>query len=435
MCNLAPQKIVLEKKRWIILICFSIFTFTNASAFTTYSPILGASTEYYNTSNNNIIWLANIWFVSYAIGGLPMLYFYSKNMKWTLIVFAFIQLVGGWVRYAADDSYQIAFLGVFIIAMSQLIILQAPVVLAERWFPSHERILATSLVFFINIQGLSYGSLSSAYYVGDDKTKIHAHLFIQAIVLSVPAFLCLVFMKNKPKYPANVASTTQHLSSVESIKLIFFHLRNLLDVLSLTLFLGLNWTFLTVLDLILSPHGYVPTDICWLSTVMNLAGLAGGIIPTVIIDKQLSKNKVPKYDLFIRMLSLISFATIIILAFILEFKPKVDKAVVYVLCAGIGLGFNAYVPVAAQSMMETFYPINENAGFTIFNVLANVLGFLGNLAGGLGMWMIAGLMLPLFLYLQFVYKTKLVRLDKEKEIIAKGKIQIEIAAQKYKEVE
>lgn len=74
------------------------------------------------------------------------------------------------------------------------------------------------------------------------------------------------------------------------------------------------------------------------------------------------------------------------------------------------MGFNAYVPIAAQSMMETFYPMNENVGFTIFNMLANFIAFLGNLASGLGIWMIAGLMAPLFLYQTFVYKTKLARL-------------------------
>lgn len=61
-------------------------------------------------------------------------------------------------------------------------------------------------------------------------------------------------------------------------------------------------------------------------------------------------------------------------------------------------------------MMETFYPINEVCGFQIFNLFANLLGFIGNLVSSGGMWMITALIGPLFLYLISCYSTKLKRL-------------------------
>lgn len=92
-------------------------------------------------------------------------------------------------------------------------------------------------------------------------------------------------MYNKPKHPANIASTTVHLSPVESIKLIFCHVKNFFDVLALSLFLGMNWTFLSVIGLILDSDIYSSIDICWISTVMNLAGLLGGMVPTIILER------------------------------------------------------------------------------------------------------------------------------------------------------
>jgi len=54
--------------------------------------------------------------------------------------------------------------------------------------------------------------------------------------------------------------------------------------------------------------------------------------------------------------------------------------------------------------------------------MANFIGFIGNLITQLGLWMIVGLMAPLFLYLIFVYKTDLKRLSAELRIERSSKI-------------
>ena len=64
-------------------------------------------------------------------------------------------------------------------------------------------------------------------------------------------------------------------------------------------------------------------------------------------------------------------------------------------------------------MLETFYPIQEVTAYTAYNMLANLVGFLGDMASNGGLWMIVGLMSPLFFYLLFGYNTKLKRLEIE----------------------
>ena len=71
------------------------------------------------------------------------------------------------------------------------------------------------------------------------------------IISLIPVVLCLVFMKNNPKTPPNYSITTHHLSMIDSIKAVFFNPKNLIDTIALSLYLGINWTFLSVLDYIL----------------------------------------------------------------------------------------------------------------------------------------------------------------------------------------
>lgn len=408
--------IALEKKRWLVLLSFSLFTFSNASAFVTYAPILTAAGTYYGQTQEAIIWFSNIWYIVFVLLSFPALSLYNKSLSASLIASSIMTSAGAWVRFAAGDSFWVAMLGEFVITVAQLVVLPAPVAISERWFAQDERLLATSIAFFSNMGGLSFGYLSSALMVGDDPRLISHYLFVMAILLTVPVLLCALFMKNRPRSPPNFSSSAEHLNMIDSILEIFLKPRNLLDTIALSFYLGINWTFLSVLDYILEPFHYTPLDIGYLGLVMNIVGCAGGLVASLLIDRQLQQKKIPNYDFSLKLLSCITFCTILALSFILQFDPGISKWVLYVVAGVLGLGFNSFVPIAAQSMIETMFPINEVCGFQIFNMLANLFGFFGNLLSEGGIWMITGLVAPLFFYLFFFYSTKLKRLQMENKL-------------------
>lgn len=59
--------------------------------------------------------------------------------------------------------------------------------------------------------------------------------------------------------------------------------------------------------------------------------------------------------------------------------------------------------------------MHEVACFTSFNIFANLLGFIGNIAtsinglGTAGAWILVCMVIPLYIYLMFMYKTDHVR--------------------------
>jgi len=71
-------------------------------------------------------------------------------------------------------------------------------------------------------------------------------------------------------------------------------------------------------------------------------------VTTLILDKSLAKGTVPNYDKYIRFLSIVSFVSLFVFALCLELNLEDNnKILIYAICVLIGVGFQAFTPVAA----------------------------------------------------------------------------------------
>lgn len=115
---------------------------------------------------------------------------------------------------------------------------------------------------------------------------MESYLLFCAINLSVPFFLCLIFIRNKPKNMPNISSSEEShkLGMVDSLKKCYFNWKNLLAICALSLYLGISWTFEACLEILLD---YTVLEIGYIGLFMNLAGTVGGLITSVIIEKEL----------------------------------------------------------------------------------------------------------------------------------------------------
>lgn len=80
------------------------------------------------------------------------------------------------------------------------------------------------------------------------------------------------------------------------------------------------------------------------------------------------------------------------------------------------MGFNAYMPFAAQSFLESIFPSNEIVAFTAFYQVVTFLGFMANYLSINGLWVINIIIFPVAIYLIFFYKTNIGRYKYEKMI-------------------
>ena len=98
-------KLKLEKRRWLVLASFSLFTFVNASAFVTYSPILDVAAKFYQVDKTAIIWFSNIWYIVYVIGSIPAIFLLRINLGYSIIGASILNAIGSWIRYVAFANY------------------------------------------------------------------------------------------------------------------------------------------------------------------------------------------------------------------------------------------------------------------------------------------------------------------------------------------
>ena len=93
-------------------------------------------------------------------------------------------------------------------------------------------------------------------YVGLDHTKIEGLNFIFASIQSVAFFMCLSFIRERPVYAPSLSATQEKLGIMDSMKIVFSDMEYVLDCIALSMGLGVGWTLISVVAILLEPFGY-----------------------------------------------------------------------------------------------------------------------------------------------------------------------------------
>jgi FLVCR family feline leukemia virus subgroup C receptor-related protein len=129
--------------------------------------------------------------------------------------------------------------------------LSIPGIIAEKWFPVEERLLSTGIAMFSNTIGYSFGYMIAALVVENDPNQISSLLLYSSIYMTVSFVLCLIFFRNEPKNKPNITSQTSKLSISKSLITIYTKPKNIINIVSLSVQLGICWTFTTMINNIL----------------------------------------------------------------------------------------------------------------------------------------------------------------------------------------
>lgn len=94
----------------------------------------------------------------------------------------------------------------------------------------------------------------------------------------------------------------------DSVKILFGRWQNIIDLLSLSMGLGVNWTIISVVAILLQPFGYTQIQIgivgLWFCVVGTIAGLAA----TLFLDWQIRQGVLPSYDFLIQIFMVMALA-------------------------------------------------------------------------------------------------------------------------------
>ena len=70
-------------------------------------------------------------------------------------------------------------------------------------------------------------------------------MLVEAILMSVPLVLCVIFIKDKPKYPPNGSAAVKKHDFWKSIKSLLKNKKYLIDMICFSFCLGNSWSILT----------------------------------------------------------------------------------------------------------------------------------------------------------------------------------------------
>ena len=165
-----PPEFQKDRRRWAILVLFSLFSFSNAIQWINYSTVVDETKQYFGVSSFQVNMLSMIYTIVYPIGSpLTINVFERMGLKLNLIVGASLNLAGCMLKLLAaitEAGYGLLFVSQTINAAAQLFILSIPPLMSTVWFTADERTLATSIAANANNIGVATGLLLPPLVVG-----------------------------------------------------------------------------------------------------------------------------------------------------------------------------------------------------------------------------------------------------------------------------
>jgi FLVCR family feline leukemia virus subgroup C receptor-related protein len=77
---------------------------------------------------------------------------------------------------------------------------------------------------------------------------------------------------------------------MESVKVITKKWSNVMDIISMSMGLGVNWTIISVIAVLLQPYGYTQIQIGVVGLWFCLTGTLAGLFATLYLDWQIQRH-------------------------------------------------------------------------------------------------------------------------------------------------
>lgn len=379
--------------RWVVLAVYMLSTAVIQLLWATFFSITTQAAQYYGFTDaakgeNAISLLSIIFMIGMIVLSVPALASFEKFGFRKAVGFG-VTLAGicGFARGIFGDNYIMVLAITVGFAIAQPFILNAPGLVAGKWFPESERATANGVALLANYVGIAAGLLITPLML-EAGVAIKGILNFYGFVALGTAILFLIFAKEKPPTPPCTEEDAFRVDFVDGLKTAFKK-RNF--VLSLAMFfcmLGVFNTFFTMIEpLLLSmTKGTVGTTSAGIVGVTILfTGIIGSFIISLISDKDKKHRRLP----YMLLANLVGFVGILLFIILGDFKGMMVAAILY------GFFVVGSAPVILTFAAEAAYPTSEGTSEGLLMFSGNVAGviFLGAAAaaGGNHMLVMLGL--------------------------------------------
>ncbi|XP_014205171.1 uncharacterized MFS-type transporter C09D4.1-like [Copidosoma floridanum] len=190
-----PVEIKVYKKRWFILLQFTLLATGNKFQYLQYTIIQSIVTRYYDVSTLAVQSTVIVFNLSVPIMIYPCTLIMNRwGLRLTMILVSLSTCLGTWIKYIATspDTFVLAVLGQTLVGAWQGVVISLPGILAARWFGPNEVATATGMGFVGQKVGMA------------------------AMSFLVPAVVTTEVFKREPKLPPSKSRALQKLKEIDS---------------------------------------------------------------------------------------------------------------------------------------------------------------------------------------------------------------------------
>jgi MFS family permease len=332
--------------RWVVLAVFTFVNITIQMLWITYAPITGPAAAFYGVSDSQIELLSMLFMIAFIPLSIPV--------SWVIDTYGFRVAIGvgsvmmsvfGVARGLAGDNYNLVLWSTIGIAAAQPFLLNTWTKVPANWFAIEERATAVGIVTLGSLVGVALGMALTPMLMESMSIPTIQLYYGGGAAFSAVLFIALS-RENPvtPPCPPGMEARALMLDGLKhalTVKAFWFDLA--IAFIGLGIFNGIS----ILVEVIIRPRGFTPTDAGTLGALMIVGGVIGAVVIPALSDKR-RKRQMFLYISFIGAipgLIGLTFATSTWLLFASAFV--------------LGFFLTSAMPVAMQYAAEVTHPTPE----------------------------------------------------------------------------
>ncbi|XP_033742487.1 solute carrier family 49 member 4 homolog [Pecten maximus] len=310
--SIPPTQTHVYKRRWYVLLVFSILAGCQGCAWNTWGPIAASSEEAFGWDDADIALLSNWGPISYLLSAVIFAWIIDvKGLRMAMVITGFFITAGTGIRCITSEPPYVKWtvnIAQFLNGIGGPVAMGLPPVLSSTWFPPHERTTATAVTLIFNYGFLAGSFVIGPYFVSDKPPsnstensagfsdmlasnhsdvmeRIHRErkeiMFLLYVEFGFVAFiylLVLVYFPAKPKIPPSTTASIARMKFRTGFIKLFKNSQFWVICLTYGLSLGIFNAWQSVLDVNLKPHGISENEAGWIGFYSTVSAAVSCVI-------------------------------------------------------------------------------------------------------------------------------------------------------------
>ncbi|XP_074598387.1 histamine transporter [Brevipalpus obovatus] len=375
-----PQEIRTYRKRFFILILFSLYSASNAFQWLQYAIITRKISILYGIDDLFVNLTSMIYMIVFVPGMLPASYILdTKGIRVAILIGSLANFAGAFVKCFSlqQEQFVITMIGQVLASVANLFVLSIPPRLAAVWFDEKEVSTATSIGVFGNQLGICAGFflpplIVTSSTVDGISSQLSLIFYGTALLTGFLFVLILLFLDDKPPSPPSIFAakakiTQEEISFFQSLRYLVTERNMILLAISYGINVGVFYAISTILDqMIASAYPGEEAAAGRIGAIITVVGTVGAMCSGWILDR---------FHLFKETtLVLYLFSTIGLLGFTLTLNVSLPWS--HLVAAFLGFFMTGYLPIGFEYAAEITYPQPEGNSAGLLNLSAQIFGIL-----------------------------------------------------------